>query len=346
MTAHRKKAGPNDRPTVSAVIPAHNAEETIERALASVYAQTYDSIIEVIVVDDGSEDTTAEIVREKYPDATLIQQENTGAAAARNAGIERATGEFIAFLDADDEWLPQKLVRQMQVIQAKPEVDFCGCLLEINTTDGRRRRPYPELRGETSRLSFLSFLRREHPPITVTPIGSRTALRSVDGFDPGMTAYNDLDLWLRVLGAGYQISILQEYIHRWYLQSESVSQGRRGLAQHDCMLRILEKWKPGEDMSPLEPDDYTAIKRRTLVGAARDHAYYGEYSEARRYAVRGLEKGGGPLRERLLLRLISGTPWAYRAWTMTARGLKGVLRGPVWWLRGLMDREARGQIDE
>ena len=97
-------------PSVSAVIPAYNAGDTIERALNSVYAQTYENTIEVIVVDDGSTDETAQIVRDRFPDVILIQQRNAGAAAARNSGVSAASGEWIAFLDADDEWLPEETV--------------------------------------------------------------------------------------------------------------------------------------------------------------------------------------------------------------------------------------------
>jgi glycosyltransferase involved in cell wall biosynthesis len=108
-------------PTVSALIPAYNAAETIERALDSVYAQTYDNIIEVIVVDDGSEDNTAEIVREKHPDVTLIRQENRGVGAARNCGLRHARGDLVAFLDADDEWTPVHVADLVQVATPFPE---------------------------------------------------------------------------------------------------------------------------------------------------------------------------------------------------------------------------------
>ncbi len=103
-----------DRPSVSAVIPVWNAADTIERALNSVYAQTYDNIIEVIVVDDGSTDNTVEIIRNRFPDVKLIEQENQGSPTARNRGVAEASGEYIAFLDDDDEWLPQKTSIQVQ----------------------------------------------------------------------------------------------------------------------------------------------------------------------------------------------------------------------------------------
>lgn len=112
---------PSDRhPLVSVTIPAYNAERFIAQTLASVLAQTYQRF-EVLVVDDGSKDDTAAIVR-KYLERDgrihLLQQPNSGVAAARNLGIERSHGEFIACLDADDIWYPHHLIKQVERFSA------------------------------------------------------------------------------------------------------------------------------------------------------------------------------------------------------------------------------------
>ena len=106
---------------VSVVIPAYNVGPHIAEAIDSVLAQDYPQI-ELIVVDDGSKDDTADVVATRYPQATLIRKANGGAATARNAGIREAHGEFIAFLDADDIWLPGKLSAQVAYFRAHPEV--------------------------------------------------------------------------------------------------------------------------------------------------------------------------------------------------------------------------------
>ena len=95
---------------ISAVIPAYNCEKYIGRAIQSVLSQTR-PVDEIIVVDDGSTDTTAEIVRSFGDKVKLIQQENAGECAARNTGIKAASCQWVAFLDADDEWLPEKIER-------------------------------------------------------------------------------------------------------------------------------------------------------------------------------------------------------------------------------------------
>ncbi len=106
---------------VSVVIPAYNVAAHIGEAIDSVLAQDY-APVEIIVVDDGSRDDTADVVSSRFPQVTLIRKANGGAATARNAGIRQAQGEFIAFLDADDIWLPGKLKAQVDYFRAHPDV--------------------------------------------------------------------------------------------------------------------------------------------------------------------------------------------------------------------------------
>lgn len=106
---------------VSVVIPAYNVGRHIAEAIDSVLAQDYPQV-EILVVDDGSKDDTAALVAAGYPQVTLIRKANGGAATARNAGIRAARGEFVAFLDADDIWLPGKLTAQLDDLRAHPEV--------------------------------------------------------------------------------------------------------------------------------------------------------------------------------------------------------------------------------
>src|SRR5579859_7632126 len=107
---------------VSVVIPVFNNAPTIERAVASVLAQCFDGEVEVIVVNDGSTDGSTDILRGFGDRIHVIEQANRGAAAARNAGVAVATGEYVAFLDADDEWLPQKLAKTVPVLEGSPAV--------------------------------------------------------------------------------------------------------------------------------------------------------------------------------------------------------------------------------
>ena len=110
-------------PLVSVVMPAYNAERHIGEALQSVLAQTY-TPVEIVVVDDGSRDATAETVRRFGPRVRFTAQTNAGAGAARNRGLAMACGRYIAFLDADDSWPPKKLARQVEILEANPGCDL------------------------------------------------------------------------------------------------------------------------------------------------------------------------------------------------------------------------------
>ena len=137
-----------DARRVSVIIPTFDRISVLPRALDSVLAQTRPAG-EVIVVDDGSTDGTAELLERDYPGVTTIRQSNRGVSAARNAGLAAASGDWIAFLDSDDEWRPQKLERQLDALAASVPVradsDLPGTLVchsdEIWIRNGRRVNP-------------------------------------------------------------------------------------------------------------------------------------------------------------------------------------------------------------
>lgn len=118
--------------SVSVVIPVYNNEDTILDALESVRRQeAIDHVVQILVIDDGSKDESYEIITryaDEHPELPIevIRQENKGASAARNEGLKRVKGNWIAFLDADDEWRNNRLSRQIEVIRSHPEIDFLG----------------------------------------------------------------------------------------------------------------------------------------------------------------------------------------------------------------------------
>src|SRR5437016_1937557 len=124
----------NSKPLVSVVIPTYNRAQRTIASTESVFAQTYTNL-EIIVIDDGSKDGSSEIIEKFLEERKRTQhgrqihyfkQPNQGASAARNAGIERARGEFIAFLDSDDTWLPDKLERQLAAMEQFPGCGACS----------------------------------------------------------------------------------------------------------------------------------------------------------------------------------------------------------------------------
>jgi glycosyltransferase involved in cell wall biosynthesis len=127
------------KPFVSVLIDTYNHERFIEQAITSVLEQDFPCAqTEIIVVDDGSTDHTADIVRKFAPRVRLLQKANGGQASAFNAGIPAASGEFIAFLDGDDWWLPKKLTRVLDAFRADPELGFVGHGIILAYLDGRQ----------------------------------------------------------------------------------------------------------------------------------------------------------------------------------------------------------------
>lgn len=164
------------------------------QAVESVLAQSY-SNFELIVVDDGSDDDIATALT-PYRDAVrLLTQENRGVSAARNAGAAQARGKYIAFLDSDDLWLPEKLTRQVSFFEANPEAGVCQTE-EIWIKNGRRHNPRKK-HCKPSGMIFLPSLAL--CLVSPSAVMFKTAFfQNTGGFDESLPACEDYDLWLRI----------------------------------------------------------------------------------------------------------------------------------------------------
>jgi glycosyltransferase involved in cell wall biosynthesis len=193
------------------------------------------SPLEIIVVDDCSTDDTATILTtEGADDASLLVirlVQNGGAAAARNAGIAEARGEFVAFLDADDEWLPEKLARQMQVIAQSPDMSLVACNSRFVKLDGTVEESLygdlPPARGPEAWRVLLAY----NFIATPTVVARRRIIEQVGRFDPDLVIGEDQDLWIRLALAG-EIGYVDQTLSVVHEQSDGLS--RRST------LRILE----------------------------------------------------------------------------------------------------------
>jgi glycosyltransferase involved in cell wall biosynthesis len=180
-------------PRVTVVIPTYNRCDLVCEALASVTAQSYLEV-EVIVIDDGSDDGTAEVVQQ-FAEVQYVYQSNRGVSAARNAGVARAHGELIAFLDSDDLWHPQKLARQVALFDQHPDVHICHTD-EIWIRDGVRVNPHHKHRKTGGDIFARSL---ELCLVSPSAVLMRKALfERLGGFDESLPACEDYDLWLRI----------------------------------------------------------------------------------------------------------------------------------------------------
>lgn len=187
------------------IIPTHNRADVLGRAVASVLAQTWTDF-ELIVVDDGSTDHTAAVLAEfDDPRLTGMHQENKGVSAARNLGIRASSGRFIALLDSDDSWLPDKLARQLAFMrESGMEISQTD---EIWIRDGARVNPcrkHAKLAGW--------FLERSLELCLISPscvLFSRALWEELGPFDERLPACEDYSLWLRV-GLRYPVGLIPE----------------------------------------------------------------------------------------------------------------------------------------
>ncbi len=210
-------------PNVSVVVPAYNAGHTIRRALASVACQTRPPL-ETIVVDDCSIDDTRSVV-EQYDRVgiKLIRMEkHQGVAAARNIGVQAANGEVIAFLDADDEWLPIKLQKQLTWLTADPRLWFVSCdsdsISQSGTNLGNTYGGARIAAGSEAWKALLSSNFIATPSVVVW----RRHLVALGGFDESLKIGEDQDMWIRLAASG-PLGYVPETLLRVHLRTNSLS---------------------------------------------------------------------------------------------------------------------------
>jgi glycosyltransferase involved in cell wall biosynthesis len=194
-------------PSVSVIIPVYNRVELICQALSSVRAQTFRDF-EVVVVDDGSTDSTAAVVKAHYPEVRLIQKENAGVSAARNRGIQEARGEWIAFLDSDDVWLPHKLSRQVAFLELHPDIDLLYARMWSYTVGREHER---QLEPKSVSLTFEDLLNGHNSVTTSTVMVRRRVFDVVGMFNEGLPAVEDHELWIRI-AERFKLGFLDEVV--------------------------------------------------------------------------------------------------------------------------------------
>lgn len=191
-------------PLVSVVIPAYNSSRTIGPTIQSILNQTF-SDLEVVVVDDGSKDNTVEIAKKFGERIHCFVQENKGAAAARNRGLSEAKGEYVAFLDSDDLWLPNKLEVQLDVLKKNPNIDAvqCGVYLvndALQVVGANSCDP-----SQDSLLDFLLF--RNLAGIASTLLIRKEKMLALKGFGEDLVILEDWDFACRLARKGYLKSL-------------------------------------------------------------------------------------------------------------------------------------------
>jgi len=310
-------------PVVSVIIPAYNAGSFLGAALQSVFTQTFKDF-EVIVINDGSPDT------EKLEDAILpygdriiyLTQENKGPSAARNAGIRRARGEFIAFLDSDDAWAPDYLAEQTKLLRENPDVGAVYSDTRRCSESGEEGRTFMEECPSTGPVTFESLLVEQVQIPMSFSVARRQAVIDAGLFDDRFRRVEDYDLWLRLLHRGRRIIYHKKVLGRALVHAGSLSDSKPEM--RTAVIQVLKKL---DGILTLSPQTRELLRRRMAFHEAHyDKLMAKQYLAQRDYdraimsvtraneffkspklrlTLLGLRVAPGLLRERMLKRQTS-----------------------------------------
>lgn len=249
---------------ISVVIPCYNSDQWIQDALQSVAGQTYQAH-EIIVVDDGSEDDSLEQIKSSGIAVKILSTMRLNAAVARNEGIKAATGDWIAFLDADDIWYPHHLECAVSLLEGTNDVAYLAHNDQWRYDENGRpvvvqRRTFPPVDKPTSGLSHWDFFRwyaKRAWFCTNGLVAKREIIVSVGGFDVNQVRRHDFEFFLRVIhGRTWSYNPTASSVYRLLINPNSISSNLvethyytlRGLLKNEClyegplMRRLIRKW--------------------------------------------------------------------------------------------------------
>lgn len=268
---------------VSIIIPAYNAELFIRETLRSVLLQSYKNF-EVIVVNDGSTDKTKDIINE-FVSADkrfyLIEKENGGAASARNLGVEKAKGDLIAFLDSDDLWHPDKLLKQVQYLEKYPQAGFVSCLAVIINENSRSR---GLLAGRVLNGNcYKQMLEAGGISGGSIVLVRKECLDKVDKFQTELEHYEDWGVWLSLAKKFHMVTVPKMLVgYRRSFSSKSRNYNNLILSGELLLKRAFEA-----DQN-LSRKYYKLCFARDVIGIGAWCFIDGEYKEAKNFVKKGM----------------------------------------------------------
>jgi hypothetical protein len=283
-------------PTFSVVVAAHNAAETLSDAVESALAQTLPPL-ELIVCDDGSTDDTAAVVEPYRDRLTYLRKERGGVASARNAALAIAKGEFLAVLDADDAYLPDRLEALAELGSARPDLDLL-CTDAFFELDGRVVGTFSETCPFEVVDQRAAILER---CFCVAPAIRRTTLLRVGGFDESLRTGSDWECVIRIIHAGGAAGLVDEalYRYRYRVDGASLTADRVGTLQDrvSFLERVARTYDLRESERATLASSLTA-QRASLVLTEAEAALRARASDARSRAFAAARSPGVAFRSR------------------------------------------------
>jgi len=214
---------------ISCIIPVFNGDRYLAEAIDSILRQTY-SPVEIIIADDGSTDDTRELTTAFGARIHYMHQQHSGAPSARNLGLSGTNGEFVAFLDADDLWLPEKLERQMKRFMARPELGYCVTHIQNFWA--------PEMEEERKRFTSHRISGPLPGYVTQTMLARRSAFETVGEFNTAVRYGDGTEWFLRAAECGVAMEILPDVLVRRRLHDRNLS--RAIVASRDDYLKVVK----------------------------------------------------------------------------------------------------------
>jgi len=259
-------------PRVSVIIPSYNCARYLGRAIDSANEQTYKDF-EIVLVDDGSTDDTKEVAMKYGQKVTYLYQQNQGLSAARNQGISKASGELLAYLDADDMWYPEKLERQVAFLDAHPE---CGIVhSEMSIIDEQDEILHVRFYEETQRsvpqgYCLQQLLLRCHiQPVTV--VERRDSFDLVGGFDKRILVAQDYLHWIMIAAEGQAVGYLAEPLGKYRWRTGSLIGNRPRLLED--YVRICDILLHDNPIAARHGEECADILRARSYKVQRELAY-------------------------------------------------------------------------
>jgi glycosyltransferase involved in cell wall biosynthesis len=219
------------RDLVSCIVPVFNGERYLSEALDSILKQSYKPL-EIIVVDDGSRDGTREVVQRYGTRVRYLHQSNAGPGVARNLGLGAATGEFVAFLDADDLWNTEKLERQIACFRARPDLEVC--LTHVQNFW------IPELREEETRLRLERLAQPLPGYVPQTVLARRAVFEKVGPFNGALRHGEDTDWFLRAAEQGTVMEMLPEVFVRRRIHHHNMTR-IEALSSQNTLVGVIKE---------------------------------------------------------------------------------------------------------
>ena len=249
-------------PVVSIIIPAYNVARYIGEAIQSVLQQDFTSY-QIVVINDGSTDTPElEKILEPYQDQiTYVKQANKGIAAARNAGLRVAQGEYLALLDADDVWFPFKLTHQFEFLRNNRYDMVYGDAILFGESKWKEGTTFMDNVPSVGEVSLESLLDLRSTIVVSTVVVRKDLLIRSGGFDESdRNIPEDFDAWLRLAQLGARIGYDRKVVAKYRSRSDSASSKRIKL--HDGALRVLNKTRKTMKLTDPELEALTRTEQR------------------------------------------------------------------------------------